>query len=227
MPPTKNDRVGREVDLPLCVWAAKPAEAICTDGSGFPFSYGNACTIDPATSRPKTDHYWLSSAANSLDWGSGNNIYNFGYGICRNTANDYSSPEDFVTVSSEYGGSGATVIAHASGYIQNITTAYVRGDVSWEQDSASNSSSPGVDMPIKAVLQILDGDTWKDVAEQSSYAATGSAEVTANLDPQVGVRVEVRMMRHANAQRTVRLKWVRLFGAECFLDKEHPGLCQE
>lgn len=154
-------------------------------------------------------------------------MYAFGYGICRNTGNDYSSPEDFVTLASDAGGSGETVIARATGYIQNIATSYVRGSVRWEQDSASGSATPGVDMPIKAVLQVLTGEAWTDVATELSISPDGSLEVSRELEPQVGVRLEIRIVRHANAQRVVRVKSVRLFGVECFLDKNRPGACQE
>jgi hypothetical protein len=223
--------VGREWEVPICVWAKKPANAECihvSDGFRFGFAPPSPCWIDEMTGRPRTRNYRMQAGeSRSLDWGGGVALYSVSDAWCSTDDAPGNHPWDYVQVHSAVG-TGDTVVAHATGFITHVEPARVRGAVSFTENSrgSSNGATPA-DAPLKAVLQAQNPDgSWKDVRAVSN-AYGGTLELEAVFEPGSAVRLEVRIQRHPSIYRNIGLYYVRLFGAECFPLENRPGVCVE
>lgn len=234
LPPLEDDEnfhiVGREWEVPICVWDKRPANTFCArlmqPAEFFVFPEHRPCDIDPDTGRPREARYELFSPRPgppqptpwTLDWGAGVALYSVQYASC-STEEDRDWPS-YVVVGSHYGRTDDAVVAHATGFITHIERARVRGSVSF-------STPIGGGNPVKAVLQLQNADgTWRDVKQVVRFL-DGAMEVEDVFDPGSSVRLEVRIQNDPTSSRSVALHYVRLFGAECFPLENKPGVCVE
>jgi len=228
--------VGREWEVPICVWDKRPANTFCArpmqPGEFFVFPEHRPCIIDPDTGQPREPRYELFSPYPrppdpkpwTLDWGGGVALHSVHYASCSTQADPASRADDFVVVGSSWGRTDDTVVAHATGFITHIDRARVRGSVSFFTPLAGGHLR---DVPVKAVLQLQNADgTWRDV-RQIVRSTDGTMEVEGVFDPGDSVRLEIRIQNHPTSSRTVGLHYVRLFGAECFPLENKPGVCVE
>jgi hypothetical protein len=226
--------VGREWAVPICVWDKRPANTFCARPTRLNeflvLPEHRPCDIDTDTGRPREPLYELFHPFPypprpftwNLDWGAGVALYSVQYASC-NTEDAPYWP-GYAVVRSSYGRTDDTVAAHATGFITHIDRARVRGSVSFFTPLGGGNPEH---VPVKAVLQLQNGDgTWHDV-RQVVRARDGAMEVEGVFDPGSSVRLEVRIQNHPTSTRDVGLHYVRLFGAECFPLENKPGVCVE
>jgi hypothetical protein len=221
--------VGRLVELPMCVWNNKPMGASVSCNGG-------PCTFDPATGLPTADMYGLDPPASLIfDWGGGNAYYEALFGACHTHNMPYPAPGDAVLVRSMWG-TGQTVIAHVTGFVQHLHRALVRGQIhfhNWVLPSidggpATDPSPEPIDRPVIAALQTQGDDgVWRDAVATMSGAKRDVLEVEGEFEPNTAVRMEVRVQRQPTDFRVLVVRSVRLFGAECFPVENMPGACVE